>query len=95
VGAIVEAAKRDDEKALSYLIDRLTDKNRSVRLYAIMSLERITGETMGYRHYDPPEKRKKAVDRWRQWLLNRTSRQRRGSRAPEVSQEESKGREYE
>jgi hypothetical protein len=36
-----------------------------------MSLQKITGQTMGYRYYDPPQERAEAVQRWRQWLKDR------------------------
>ncbi len=74
VGAIITAARLKDAKAVPYLIDRLTDSERSVRFYAIMSLEKITGETMGYRHYDPPARRAEAVARWRRWLNKRSGK---------------------
>lgn len=71
VAAIVTAADQRDDKAIPHLVDRLTDSDKAVRFYAIMSLERITDQTMDYRHYDPPEERRKAVKRWRQWLTDR------------------------
>ena len=59
-----------DAKAVPYLVDRLSDCEREVRLFAIVSLERITGQTMGFRDYDCPAKQAEAIDRWRQWLRN-------------------------
>jgi len=91
-GAIVEAAQTKDRKAIAYLIDRLTDSDASVRLYAIMSLEKLTGETLGYRHYDAPEERAKAVERWRAWLKDQTAA---GKKAPPEAPYQSKGRENE
>ena len=95
VDAIIEAAKQKDDKAIAYLVDRLTDKDRSVRLYAIMSLKKMTGQTMGYLHYDPPERRNGAVARWRHWLANRSKPAPETQQAQWKSQQESKGREYE
>lgn len=66
--AISQAGKLKDSGSLPYLVDRLTDSERDVRFLAILALERITGETMGYRYYKPSQERAKAVQRWRQWL---------------------------
>jgi HEAT repeat protein len=69
--AAARAGKARDERAVPYLVDRLTDPENEVRMVAIISLERITGETMGYYYYEPPDRRAEAVRRWRQWLQNR------------------------
>ena len=72
IQAIREAGQAKDDKAVPYLVDRLTDSEADVRVFAIISLERITGRTMGYRHYDPARQRIKAVARWRKWLETRS-----------------------
>jgi 23S rRNA A2030 N6-methylase RlmJ len=36
----------------------------AVRLYAIVALEKITGERRGYSPYDPPYEREQAIERW-------------------------------
>ena len=69
--AIAIAGRTRDQGAVPYLVDRLTDSQKDVRFFAILSLKRITGETMDYRYYDPPEKRKEAVRRWREWVAGR------------------------
>jgi len=46
------------------LIASLDSDDPAVRLFAIQALERITGERFGYVPYDPPHKRRAAVDRW-------------------------------
>ncbi len=71
--AVVQAAEARDDGAIPYLVDRLTDSERSVRLFAIRSLQKLTGRTFGYRHYDPPDKRQKAVGQWRHWLEQRAA----------------------
>jgi len=68
IRAAVRAAKSDDEKAVPYLVDRLEDSEEEVRFAAYMALKQITGKTMGWRYYEPPERRAEAVRRWRQWL---------------------------
>jgi hypothetical protein len=95
VGGIIEAARLKDEKSLAYLVDRLTDSETSVRFYAIKSLEKLTGQTMGYRHYEPPEQREKAVARWRQWLISRTRPVADAGQRPASVQQDIKGREHE
>ncbi len=68
VAAVVEAGQTKDHKALSLLVERLSDGEKDVRLYAIIALERITGQTLDYRFYEPPEAREQAVQRWRQYV---------------------------
>lgn len=71
--AVVEVGQTKDPKALPYLVDRLTDSESEVRMFAIVSLQKMTGQTLGYRHYDPPTVRAAAVARWRSWLERRAS----------------------
>lgn len=65
---IALAGRTKDRRAVPYLVDRLTDSQEDVRFFAILALERITGQTMGYRYYEPPPKRLEAVRCWRKWL---------------------------
>lgn len=65
---VIEAGQSQDPQAVPYLVDRLTDSEQDVRLFAILALERITGQTLGYRHYAPLPERLEAVRRWREWL---------------------------
>ena len=71
VAAIVQAGERKDPSAVPYLVDRLTDPQRDVRFFAIVSLEKITGQRMGYQEWASPQERQQAVGRWRQWLEQR------------------------
>jgi len=64
-----------DKRSVPFLVDRLTDSEAEVRMYAILALERVTGRTFGYKYYERPELRELAVQRWRTWL---------GQRAPAV-----------
>lgn len=65
--AVVEAGCRADDQAVPYLIDALEHDAADVRLFAIASLRRITGQDLGYRHWAQPEDRQAAVQRWRMW----------------------------
>ena len=45
--AIREAGERRDPLAVPLLVDRLEDEDPAVRFYAILALERITGDRRG------------------------------------------------
>ncbi|MEM9348107.1 MAG: hypothetical protein AAGB26_15975 [Planctomycetota bacterium] len=68
VPAIVSAAESDDEAELAKLVQALSDKDPAIRLFAIQSLEERTGQTLGYRYYEGPDKRQAATNRWHDWL---------------------------
>ena len=85
IKAAVRAGQIKDPGAVPYLVDRLTDSEVDVRLFAIVSLEKITGQRMGYHVYDPPAQQAEAVDRWRKWLATRRAAPEATSQ-PEVAQ---------
>jgi HEAT repeat protein len=62
--AIVDSARRGDEADQARLIEQLDSDDPAVRLAAILALERLTGETRGYRYDDPPARRADAVAAW-------------------------------
>ncbi len=64
MAAAEEAAARSDASAIPYLIEDLESDDPAVRFTAIHALESITGETFGYRHFDPPWERSEAIERW-------------------------------
>lgn len=67
IEAIVGAARADDRAAIRDLIDQLDSDDPAVRMLSIRTLERMTGQTLGYRHSDPDHLRRAAVDRWIGW----------------------------
>ena len=67
LAAISDAGARGDREAIPQLIEQLESSDPGARLLAIRSLERITGETLGYHHADPWWERAPAVRRWRRW----------------------------
>lgn len=71
VEAIIDAGQAKDAQAVPYIVDRLGDQDQAVRFYAILALERITGQRLGYSYAAPPAERKAAEARWRQWLARR------------------------
>jgi len=66
--AIVSLAERGDSQSIHKLVDLLEDDDQAVRLYAILALERLTGDNRGYRYYESEQERAKAVLAWRQAL---------------------------
>ena len=70
IAAIRRSGREKLESAVPYLVDRLTDSEAEVRMFAIIALEEITGLTHDYRHYDAAAVRQKAVERWRRWLAD-------------------------
>lgn len=66
--AAVQSAEAGDAGAIHTLVDLLEDRDGGVRLYAIVALERLTGQTYEYQHFAPESQREVAVDRWRDAL---------------------------
>jgi len=72
IAAIRRAGQDKLESALPYLVDRLTDSEAEVRMFAIIALQEITGLTHDYHHYDAAPARREAVERWRRWLVSKS-----------------------
>ena len=62
--AIEYAARDGDQAAVFCIIEQLNSDDPAVRLLAIGALQRMTGQTYGYHHYDPTWKRQEAIDQW-------------------------------
>ena len=69
--AAVEAGQQGRRDVLALLVDRLDDREETVRMVAIVSLEKLTAQRMGYCHYHSREERRQAMARWREWLSRR------------------------
>ena len=65
IEAIHQAGEQKLVKAVPYLIDRLTDSEEEVRMFAIIALEKITGERRRYVYYAPAAERRRIADEWR------------------------------
>jgi len=65
--AAVDAVARNDRKAIPDIIALLDSDDPATRMVAIRSLERLTGQTLGYSHAAPKADRLKAIDRWVNW----------------------------
>lgn len=62
--AIVQAARRRDHAAIPDLVRMLDADDPATRLLAITTLERLTGETLGYDYAAPERDRRRAVQAW-------------------------------
>ena len=62
--ALGEAARSGDRSDIKRIVELLDSDDAAVRLLAISTLERLTGETFGYRHYDPRWEREYSIQRW-------------------------------
>lgn len=71
MAAITEAGMGEDESAIPDLIRMLESTDPGARLLAIRSLERLTGQTLGYDYAAPLWERSRAVERWRTWARAR------------------------
>ena len=66
--AIKHAAEIQDGSVIHILIDRLEDQDEAVRLFAILALEKLTGQRHGYNYHASEVERFRAVQRWRRYL---------------------------
>jgi HEAT repeat protein len=64
IAAIHDAQQKNDPADIKRLVEQLDSDDPAVRLAAISTLQRLTGQTLGYRHFDPPAQRDAAVQRW-------------------------------
>jgi hypothetical protein len=61
---VLRQARSGSLDELAALVEHLESDDPAVRLAAIMTLERLTGATHGYRPYDSEHGRDAAVRRW-------------------------------
>lgn len=67
IEAMLETAATGDTSKVPELIAALDSDDGAVRLTAIRTLERLTGQTLGYDHAAPERERREATDRWVEW----------------------------
>jgi hypothetical protein len=65
---IFAAATAGDALAVPLLVDRLEDEDEAVRFYAIIALDRITGQRFEYDYAKSASERARAVARWRRFV---------------------------
>ena len=68
IPAIKDAVEAKDLAAAEQLVKDLDSDDPAVRFYAIQGLQRLTGETFGYRYFDDERERKPALEKWQAWL---------------------------
>jgi len=68
IRAIRTAADARDASAVPLIVDRLEDEDSAVRFFAILALDRITGQRFGYDYGAPAVQRAAAVQRWREYV---------------------------
>ena len=61
---IEKAARTNDVSVVRQIVEQLDSDDPAVRLLAIETLRRLTGEEHGYCHDDPPVSRRAAIKRW-------------------------------
>ena len=83
IRAIRLAGDGDRTELVPALVDRLDDEDPAVRMYAIVALEKLTGERRGYRYYDAPHVRRRCVEAWRAYVTERAmARRAKAEEAP-------------
>ncbi len=65
--ALAQAARERDQDSIPVLISMLDSEDAGERMLAIQTLERLTGQTLGYDFAAPRFKREPAVREWVQW----------------------------
>lgn len=65
---IRQAGEHKDRTAVPLLVDRLEDEDEAVRFYAILALDKITGQRLGYDYTKPAAERLPAIERWRRYV---------------------------
>ncbi len=66
--AIVDAARREDRTAVPRIVPFLLSDDPATRLLAIRTLERLTGQTLGYDYAAPEAERGEGAERWRRYV---------------------------
>jgi len=62
-----QAAQTNDKDSIPALIQRLESDDPAERMLAIHTLNRLTGQTLGYDHAAPRDDRDVAIGRWADW----------------------------
>jgi hypothetical protein len=62
-----------DRTQLENIIENLDNNDPTVRMAAIGALQRMTGETLGYRFNAQSGERAEAIVRWKDWLTRQAA----------------------
>jgi HEAT repeat protein len=71
--AVADAAEDRDRESIPELIRLLESDDPLVRMASIRTLERITGQTLGYEHSAPEHRRAETVRAWVEWYQGQSS----------------------
>jgi hypothetical protein len=63
-----KAVREHDMKVVRQLIKDLESDDPAVRLFAIHTLEQLTGKREGYDYYADETQRQPAIKKWHEWL---------------------------
>lgn len=67
IQSMLRVAEQNDRSKIPQLIEALDSDDPVVRMTSIRTLERLTGETLGYDHAGRERDRRAAADRWVEW----------------------------
>ena len=62
------AVQNHDMSSVRQMIKDLESDDMAVRFYAFSGLEKLTGESFGYKYYEDEDQRALAVGKWKAWL---------------------------
>jgi hypothetical protein len=68
--AIETAMRSQDRHAVPQIVEQLNNDDPAVRMLAASALEQLTGQTLGYDYSDPPDARREAIRRWKDYLAS-------------------------
>jgi len=68
IRATLRVAEQAERSAIPDLVEQLDADDPLVRMLAQRTLERLTGQTLGYHHAAPPHEREEAIERWVAWV---------------------------
>lgn len=71
--AIVGAAKTGDKASIPQLVRMLASDDPTTRVLAIRTLERVTGQTLGFDASGSDEDRAAGIKAWERWLAGEMS----------------------
>lgn len=68
--AVKGIAERGERVHIPALVDRLDDEDVAVRIAAIVALDALTGERLGYNAWAEPPERQAAITAWRAYVAS-------------------------
>ena len=77
IPAYKHAVRTKDRGAAAQMVKDLHSTDTAVRMFALLGLRRLTGETFGYRYFDGEDERRAAAGRGEQWLAGNDPRPQR------------------